>query len=188
MLQSSASHIAGQIAARLPGLPSLLRRVARWHAGVWSVGATAVVIDEFGRVLLAEHVFRERSWALPSGWVHTAEDPAEAVVREVQEETGLAVDAVAVVACERHGHLPRNARRGGLTVAYLCRPDRERSRPFAPSAEITALQWMEPARAIPLLTDFEGEAVTSALERLRYEDAPPLDGYGSSASVELTAR
>ncbi len=50
------------------------------------LAAYAVCIED-GRVLLAHHV--TDSWTLPGGQVEHAEDPFDAVIREVAEETGL---------------------------------------------------------------------------------------------------
>ena len=59
----------------------------------------AVVHDAAGRLLLIQRG-REPSrgsWSLPGGRVEPGETPAEAVEREVLEETGLRVQAGAVV-------------------------------------------------------------------------------------------
>ncbi|MFJ9085340.1 NUDIX hydrolase [Streptomyces sp. NPDC102384] len=81
------------------------------------LAAYAVCIED-GRVLLAHAVkpCGERTWTLPGGRVEGAEDPVDAVVREVAEETGLAgeverllgVDSRVVPAAERRvpGSLP----------------------------------------------------------------------------------
>jgi 8-oxo-dGTP diphosphatase len=53
-------------------------------------GATAVVMDGAGRLLLGQRADNGR-WALPGGGVDPGEQPAEAVVREVYEETGVHV-------------------------------------------------------------------------------------------------
>lgn len=53
--------------------------------------AAYAVCIEGGRVLLALHVpstGAENRWTLPGGQVEHAEDPFDAVVREVEEETG----------------------------------------------------------------------------------------------------
>ncbi|WP_354598106.1 NUDIX hydrolase [Streptomyces sp. JL1001] len=55
------------------------------------LAAYAVCIED-GRVLLALAVGPDgdRTWTLPGGEVEHAEDPYDAVIREVAEETGLA--------------------------------------------------------------------------------------------------
>ncbi|MFB7312118.1 NUDIX hydrolase [Streptomyces sp. NPDC056192] len=55
------------------------------------LAAYAVSIEE-GRVLLARHVppEGESNWTLPGGRVEHGEDPFDAVIREVAEETGCA--------------------------------------------------------------------------------------------------
>lgn len=50
--------------------------------------AAGIVFDDRGRILLVRHV-ESGMWAAPGGAVDPAESPADAVVREVWEETGL---------------------------------------------------------------------------------------------------
>ena len=59
----------------------------------------AVVHDETGRLLLIRrgHAPHAGSWSLPGGRVEPGETVAQAVEREVREETGLAVRAGAEV-------------------------------------------------------------------------------------------
>jgi 8-oxo-dGTP diphosphatase len=63
------------------------------------VGVGAVVVDERGRVLLIKRGAEpgKGRWSLPGGLVELGEPLREAVVREVKEETGLIVQAEAVV-------------------------------------------------------------------------------------------
>ena len=56
---------------------------------------TALIRDDEGRLLMVLHADR-RVWVLPGGCMDPGETPADAVVREVWEETGLAVEPVAV--------------------------------------------------------------------------------------------
>ncbi|MFE0147778.1 NUDIX domain-containing protein [Nonomuraea sp. NPDC059007] len=59
-------------------------------------GGSAVVVDDEGRVLLHER--RDSGlWSLPSGVMNVGETIAAAVVREVLEETGVAVEITGLV-------------------------------------------------------------------------------------------
>jgi 8-oxo-dGTP pyrophosphatase MutT (NUDIX family) len=63
----------------------------RAHVGhdlLWLSSATAVVLDGRGRILLAQ-CSDTGAWALPDGIIDPAEQPADAVIREVFEETGV---------------------------------------------------------------------------------------------------
>ena len=58
-----------------------------------SVGAAAFIVNEAGRVLLVKHTYGHLNWELPGGGGEIGESPVETAVREVKEETGLAVVA-----------------------------------------------------------------------------------------------
>lgn len=55
--------------------------------------ASAVIIDD-GKVLLVHHK-KLGVWLYPGGHVETTENPDQALLREVQEETGLQVEIIA---------------------------------------------------------------------------------------------
>jgi 8-oxo-dGTP pyrophosphatase MutT (NUDIX family) len=56
----------------------------------------AVVRDSFGRVLIQRT--QHGQWSLPAGAIEPGESPAQTLVREVHEETGLIVRAERVLA------------------------------------------------------------------------------------------
>jgi ADP-ribose pyrophosphatase YjhB (NUDIX family) len=59
-------------------------------------GASAIVADEKGRLLLHRRSDNER-WALPGGAMDIGETIAQCAEREVREETGLTVKAYRIV-------------------------------------------------------------------------------------------
>jgi 8-oxo-dGTP diphosphatase len=72
-------------------LPRPLRILAiRWIAPGHTVGALCF-LERDGRVLLLRQYHRY-GWTLPGGLLNRREDAARAVVREVREETGLAIE------------------------------------------------------------------------------------------------
>lgn len=55
------------------------------------VGVTGVIFNNKNEVLLFKHTYRLQSWSLPGGYLHAGEHPAEALEREIKEESGLVV-------------------------------------------------------------------------------------------------
>ena len=66
--------------------PARLRRTA----------ACGIVFDPRGNLLLHRRADNGR-WALPGGAIETGETAAEAVVREVGEETGYVIEVLRIV-------------------------------------------------------------------------------------------
>jgi 8-oxo-dGTP diphosphatase len=81
----------------------------------------AIIKDDEDRLLLVlrAHPPGENLWSIPGGRVEPGETDAEAVVREVREETGLVVEVGALA-----GQVSRPGLGGAvLEIAdYLCRP------------------------------------------------------------------
>jgi 8-oxo-dGTP diphosphatase len=80
------------------------------------VGVVGIALAEDGRVLCVRHVFRPREhpWGLPSGFVRSVEGPAEAIVREIREETGYEARAEALLEA-------RAVRTGQMELVYRLR-------------------------------------------------------------------
>jgi mutator protein MutT len=78
-------------------------RMRRWTMRIahprFTVTAGAVVFNENGEVLLLKHRFRPGSgWGLPGGFLEKAEQPIDALRRELREEIGLEVEDVQIFA------------------------------------------------------------------------------------------
>jgi len=58
-------------------------------------GAAAIITNELGEVLLVHHTYGVQNWEIPGGAGEPGESPIETAIREVREETGLKVRAVA---------------------------------------------------------------------------------------------
>lgn len=111
------------------------------------LAAYAVCIRD-GRVLLARHVppKGEINWTLPGGGVEHAEDPFDAVIREVAEETGhdsvverlLGVDSRVIPAAERA--IPGGPEHQNVGIFYQVRITGGRLRP-EPNGETAESVW-----------------------------------------------
>ncbi|MCX5087451.1 NUDIX domain-containing protein [Streptomyces sp. NBC_00365] len=111
------------------------------------LAAYAVCLED-GRVLLARHVppKGETNWTLPGGRVEHAEDPFDAVIREVAEETGceavverlLGVDSRVIAAAERT--IPGGPEHQNVGIFYQVRITGGQLRP-EPNGETAESVW-----------------------------------------------
>jgi ADP-ribose pyrophosphatase YjhB (NUDIX family) len=120
------------------------------------LAAYAVCIED-GRVLLARYVPAEgeTSWTLPGGRVEHGEDPFDAVIREVAEETGcdavverlLGVDSRVIPAAERR--LPGPIPHQNVGIFYGVRITGGQLRP-EPGGDVAESVWT-PIAGVPQL-------------------------------------
>ena len=131
---------------------------ALWHPA--DVGVVAIV-EQAGRVVLVRHSYKS-GWMLPGGAVERGEPPADAVIRELQEEIGLTQSAppqLLGVFVRRHCWATN------LILLYRVR---EAVFVFRPSWEIRAITLADPA-ALPAGT---GRAVGRRLKEMSGEATP----------------
>lgn len=89
---------------------------------LWVPGVRGVVIDDAGRILLAQRA-DNRQWALISGMLDPGEQPARGLVREIFEETAVVAEAERVVSVGAVGPVtyPNGDVCEFLDVVFLCR-------------------------------------------------------------------
>jgi 8-oxo-dGTP pyrophosphatase MutT (NUDIX family) len=105
-------------------IPDFVARL-RAHIGhdlLWLSSATAVVLDERQRVLLGRRS-DTGTWALPGGIVDPAEQPADAAIREVFEETGVIAvpERLISVTVSQPFAYPNGDKVQYLDLAFRCR-------------------------------------------------------------------
>ena len=100
-------------------LKSLRQKIG--HDLVLTPGVTALIFDEQNRVLL-HRAATDGKWYTIGGAVDPGEDPADAAVREVFEETGLRVRPVRVVGVYTDPivEYPNGDRVGYVSTCFLC--------------------------------------------------------------------
>lgn len=144
---------------RMPG--PLQRAAVRLGAPAFTVGAVCV-LEHDGEVLFLWQPHRH-GWSLPGGLLDKGEEPAEAVRREVAEETGLDIDpgdpvAVRVIAADQ-----------GVDVIFRVRLDHRPELALASEARKSA--WIAPDALDEADNDTRG-----ILRMLAEEDRPPRAG------------
>ena len=81
----------------------------------FQAAVAALIFDKQGRVLLFKHTYRKWQWGIPAGSLEHREQPADAVLREFYEETGMHIQTeklLTVVSAKEDHH---------LTIVYLCK-------------------------------------------------------------------
>ncbi|TDQ54947.1 NUDIX hydrolase [Actinorugispora endophytica] len=93
------------------------------HRLLCLIGVTAVVIDTDERILLHRRADDGR-WSTPGGIVEPGEQPAAALVREIEEETDLRVlpEALVSAVMEAPHTYPNQDRVQFLDLTFRCRP------------------------------------------------------------------
>jgi 8-oxo-dGTP diphosphatase len=145
----------------------------------FTVGAMVFVERDDGAMLFVRHTYRER-WGVPGGLLEKGEEPRDAAVREVYEETGLRVvlvgePAVVVDAEPQRVDVLFRAR---LADAVTDRDRGTESSAGAPSSpEIRAVRWF-PADGFPELQHETAHAMVALARSAHSPQARPLDGGG----------
>lgn len=95
MLRAIARLIPEKLAVKLwKNLPMTegMRRRLLWGANTHFIaGVAGIVVNDKNELLLVKHTYKKPAWGLPGGMMDK-EQPADALRREVMEETGLIVE------------------------------------------------------------------------------------------------
>jgi 8-oxo-dGTP pyrophosphatase MutT (NUDIX family) len=151
------------------------------------IGAGGVVLSEQQELLVVSEKYHRRDggpprYKLPGGALHAGEHLAEAVVREVAEETGVETEFDALV-CFRHWH---GYRFGKSDIYFVCRLHPLSDRITIQEEEIAECRWMPVAEYLAgeHISDFNKRIVEAAIksEGVRLTE---MEGYGKPEQYEF---
>lgn len=137
------------------------------HSLLLLPGVAALVRDEQGRVLLQRRT-DDGAWSFPAGAIDPGETPADAVAREVREETGLQVRPTRIAGvfgggAYRHTY-PNGDQVEPTTTVFEC--EVTGGRIHKQEDETAALRWFPPEEAARLLPGYPPELFAGAAETL----------------------
>ncbi len=135
-----------------------------------SVGA--VIINSSGQVLALERTDHPGAWQFPQGGIDDGEEPLTAVYREVEEETGIPANALALI--RQHPRLlsyelpiewrGEKVGRGQTQRWFLFRLFSDDAIQLPSPGEFSHWRWLRFAELLPLVAPFRQE-IYQALAR-----------------------
>lgn len=134
------------------------------HDPLWLMGVTGCVINDEGKLLLGRRADTGQ-WAMVYGINEPGEEPADTVIREVKEETG--VDAIATdLVCVKSSDQMLTYANGDQTMymdhLFLCQvAPGGNGEPFVGNDESLSVGWFDP-------TELPSPLAATTVERLRY--------------------
>jgi len=137
------------------------------------VGVAGAIFNQAGKILLFKHSYRkEYPWGLPSGWLKKGEQPGEALIREIKEETGWDARIVRPLFVKADDVWSR------LDVIFICEMiNSPENRTFTPSYEVIEAKFYA-TTALPLLMPSQKRIILEAYEQLEknvsQNSQPPL--------------
>ena len=138
-----------------PWMQGLASAIIRMH---YQVAAGAIIFNDQGQILLCEHTYRlQYPWGLPGGGIQFGEDPADAVRRELWEETGFSVKEIRLLQVENSTEDRR------VLISFLCTGV---SGDFVPNEEVSAVRYFD-LEALPPLNHEQQATIARAISILK---------------------
>lgn len=134
----------------------------------------ALLVNQEGRLLIAERIRHRNAWQFPQGGVDRGEDPGQALFRELKEEIGVAPELVEIV-MSKGGYryrFPRPMRRFGRNIGqeqtyFLCRflgTDADINLK-TPEPEFRSFKWIAPHEfQLKWLPDFKRDVYLQVMQ------------------------
>jgi ADP-ribose pyrophosphatase YjhB (NUDIX family) len=103
-------------------------------------GGDAAIIDDEGRILLIQRA-DNGMWAMPGGALEVGETPAEGVVREALEETGVHCQPITLVGVFDSRRCGMKTRHHLYAYLFLCQPLTEPVENPSHAVEVRQTRW-----------------------------------------------
>ncbi len=129
----------------------------RMYRAKFRAAVAAMIFDEQGRILLFKHTYRKFEWGIPAGGLEYNEQPADAIVREFFEETGMELQVERMLLAESSRE-DRN-----ISLIYLCKIA---GGTFKESHEISEMKYFE-VDDLPRMLFAEKNLIRMVVESLR---------------------
>ncbi|MFW9997126.1 MAG: NUDIX hydrolase N-terminal domain-containing protein [Candidatus Odinarchaeota archaeon] len=116
------------------------------------IGGDAAIINEKGEILLIQRADNGK-WAMPGGLLEVGETPAEGVLRETFEETGVRCRAVTLIGVFDSRLCGIASRHHIYSIMFLCKPlEGGKIRKHQPTNEVLDTHWF-PENDLPVDID-----------------------------------
>jgi ADP-ribose pyrophosphatase YjhB (NUDIX family) len=129
----------------------------RMYRAKFRASVAAMIFDEQGKILLFKHTYRKFEWGIPAGGLEYGEQPENAIVREVFEETGMQIKVKKLLLAEssKEDH--------NISLIYLCEIV---NGAFEESLEISEMKYFD-VNDLPKMLFAEKNLIRSVYKNLK---------------------